>query len=620
MASSSKEPLLSWLLSPQPHSLVLVHSSQIHPLRERRRLSPSIYKKLDYRCNVADASTKNARGLTIWSPTNRVVEPIGFAENLVGETWYSVVGPIQSSNYSHYADHSLATSYLTLLREDRIKSIQHGRFEGKGKCLTDFQPPAATKSPMMFSSSSWRTWTPPASIGLARIRYLVMQFHHLRYKFELALAGMADGTLLTSKRPPLLRLQLLLTYRKEWSRLHWTGEQRVKLPVASTLSGVAGDFIYYVAGPTLELLELPSTRLNRPPSQTRHLRFNTNPTPISVAIDPSQSLIVVGHALGAPAGQLAMRLKIRNLWNFDKHPHARDAYFDFLAPLAQPLLKMTMSICGNKIAVSLRCAGGVAKQLLLDWNSFQATWMDELDVHFVGMNYLLGTKIYRNKALVHLYNVTNLSKVILEREYELPPHWAQAALSFAPNASLTGDAPSPTRALFYADASTRVLLLSAQQPGEMNGPQQWLIINESYFRPTNRPDRQFVPWAEWNHYCLMKNLPPSPLVRNVQVIGNRVLYLESNLTPGGHARDCRLGLIEFPAYPDAQSGSKGSWFHVGQRSVLIPTESFKEISSRITQGVGIEDIAATEDNIVIFSAPQHDTKNVHLMTFAVPSS
>lgn len=30
----------------------------------------------------------------------------------------------------------------------------------------------------------------------------MMQFHHLRYKFELALAGMADGTLLASKRPP----------------------------------------------------------------------------------------------------------------------------------------------------------------------------------------------------------------------------------------------------------------------------------------------------------------------------------------------------------------------------------------------------------------------------------
>ena len=122
--------------------------------------------------------------------------------------------------------------------------------------------------------------------------------------------------------------------------------------------------------------------------------------------------------------------------------------------------------------------------------------MEELDTHFVNINYILGTNTHRGKALLRLYNIADLSKVIIEREYELPPHWPQATLCFAPNASLTGDAPSPARALFYADASTRVLLISAQQPGEGNGPQQWLIINESYFRPTNRPDRQFVPWTE----------------------------------------------------------------------------------------------------------------------------
>jgi hypothetical protein len=233
--------------------------------------------------------------------------------------------------------------------------------------------------------------------------------------------------------------------------------------------------------------------------------------------------------------------------------------------------------------------------------------MEDLDVHFVKSNYLLGAKIYRGKAVVHLYNISNLSKVIIEREYELPPHWAQANLSFAPNASLTGDAPSPARALFYADANVRILLLSAQ----VNGHKQWLIINESYFRPTSRPDRQFVPWAEWNNYCLMKNLPAFPVVRNVQVIGNRVLYLESNVTPAG--RDCRLGLIEFPAYPERHSPPKGPWFHFGSRSVLFPTESFKDISSR-SQGVELDSIAATEDNIVLFSVSTKSAYSTHLRT------
>jgi len=132
-----------------------------------------------------------------------------------------------------------------------------------------------------------------------RVRYLVMQFHHLRYKYELALAGMSDGILpVAAKLPPALRLQVLLNYRRDWPMLKWTAEQHVDFPATTSLASVTGDFIYYVTDQTLELLELPSTRLNRAPAQTHHLRFNTNPRPNSVAIDPSQSLIIVGHAMG----------------------------------------------------------------------------------------------------------------------------------------------------------------------------------------------------------------------------------------------------------------------------------------------------------------------------------
>lgn len=124
-----------------------------------------------------------------------------------------------------------------------------------------------------------------------------MQFHHLRYIYELAVGGMNDGDLAVSKRRIALRLQVLSAYRNDWPRLHWTSEQRVKIPVASTLGSVTGDFLFFVVGQTLDLMELPSIRLNRPPNQTHHLRFDTNPGPNAVAIDHAQSLIIVGHAL-----------------------------------------------------------------------------------------------------------------------------------------------------------------------------------------------------------------------------------------------------------------------------------------------------------------------------------
>lgn len=216
-------------------------------------------------------------------------------------------------------------------------------------------------------------------------------------------------------------------------------------------------------------------------------------------------------------------------------------------------------------------------------------------------NYLLGAKVHRGRAVINLYNVTNLSKIIIEREYELPIHWANAELSFAPNVSLTSDAPAPPRALFYTDPNVRVLLICAKQAGEVNGSKQWLIINESYFRPTSRPDKQLVEWADWSRYCLVKNVPAYPVIRNVQIVGNRIVYLETEASSGGRIRQQKLGLIEFPAYPDPRNASKGAnWFHIGQRSVLIPNETLKDISSFSALGAGVESISATEDNIVIF--------------------
>ena len=310
-----------------------------------------------------------------------------------------------------------------------------------------------------------------------------------------------------------------------------------------------------------------------------------------------------------------MRLKIRSLCNFDKHPHAPNAYFDFLAPIIHPLETMSTSICGHKVAISLKCAGGSNKQLILNWRTFQATvrhqssfvssfdcaqssgqWMEDQDVHFVKADYLLGTKISHNKPIVRLYNVADLSRVIIEREYELPMPWSSAQLSFAPNVALTGDAPPPARALFYADPNTRILALSATT----GGTQQWLIARESFFRPTSRPDKQIVPWTEWCNWCLIKNAPA--LVRDVQVVGNRIIYLEAQAEAIGRVSQQRIGMIEFPPYPDPRNAPKSPWFHVGPGAgmSMIPTESFKEVSSRVTQGEGISSIAATEDNIVLF--------------------
>lgn len=125
----------------------------------------------------------------------------------------------------------------------------------------------------------------------------MFEFHHLRYKFELALAGMSDGVLSSVKRPPMFRLQILGAYRRDWPLLNWTAEQKLQFPANPGLHTVAADFMVYGTSHALQLQELPSTRLNRPPSLTRHIQFDTAPQADAVAIDLAQALIVTGHAI-----------------------------------------------------------------------------------------------------------------------------------------------------------------------------------------------------------------------------------------------------------------------------------------------------------------------------------
>ncbi|KAH6915946.1 hypothetical protein BKA70DRAFT_474462 [Coprinopsis sp. MPI-PUGE-AT-0042] len=455
-----------------------------------------------------------------------------------------------------------------------------------------------------------------------RVRELVKEFHHLRYKYELALAGMSDGVLSLAKRPPMMRLQILGAYRREWPSLNWTAEQKLQIPASIGLHTVAGDFMVYGTSHALQLQELPSSRLNRPPSQTRHIQFDTAPQAEAVVIDAPQSLIVTGNTFTGPAGQVGIRLKIRNLWKFDKHPHAPGPYYECPVQVVdQPIEKMTLAVSGPRLVVTLRFVNGVVKQLLMDWHSFRAMWMEEHDVHFLNANYLLGAKVYHGKPVIHLYNIVDLGHVFIEREYELPKHWSNAELNFVPNIGLRCDAEPPARALFFSDPLVRVLVLTAKQATDPNGPAQWLVINESYFRPTSRPDRRLVPWAQSANYCLVRNVPAFPVIRNPQVIGNRILYLESDAAGhGGRDAASRICSIEFPAYPEHRAPSRGSWMHIGPQSVLIPFEHAKEISSNVTRGLGIESMAVTEDNIVLFLEPRHATREIYLMSFgALPA-
>ncbi|GLB41680.1 hypothetical protein LshimejAT787_1002800 [Lyophyllum shimeji] len=464
-------------------------------------------------------------------------------------------------------------------------------------------------------SSLWR-----ACKAFRRIYVLVMEYSPLLYIFELAIAGMKDGPAPHSYRPLIGRLQLLSTYRKDWPQLNWSHEYKLLIP-ASTRSGISSGFLHQIRVHgmqyTLELAELPSCRTARPPAMTRHLEFHT-PEIENIALDRSQSLVVLSHVLSVQNG-IGVVLYFRDLWTFGKHPRACGGVYDFnVGPT--PIASVSMAICGHNLAISFEFAGGKIRHLVLNWRTFQAGWLEDNDILFLNENRLLVVRRSRGLPVLSIYNISDIGAVAIERDYELPDAWNRSIIGFSPNTSPLSDQYSPSEAMFYPDPSKRVLLLAVKTPSTAGGSsaRSWLIINESYFRPTSRKDRLRVSWHEWSQACLIREVRSS--VRGPYINGSRVVYVENaaRSSSRGSGYSSRLNVIEFAPYPDSDCCQSNSWSFAGPRSVLVPNEIYREVPPKTVDGRQIEDLRVTEDNIVLFLENRDEFKPVNILTFGAP--
>jgi len=191
-----------------------------------------------------------------------------------------------------------------------------------------------------------------------------------------------------------------------------------------------------------------------------------------------------------------------------------------------------------------------------------------------------------------LYNIGDLSRTTIEREYELPSVWAGSELRFSYNAIPTPGQLSRD-ALFHLDPLTRVLNLTVRR-GQKQGTLHWLFIYESYFRPTSRADQCYVPWGYWSQACLVKDLVASEIIGVPRVIGSRIVYLESD----GRDR-FRISIIDFANPANHPGSSPRPWSLIGPRAKLVPSESSRSIPFDVTDHLRVEGICASEDNIVV---------------------
>ena len=193
-----------------------------------------------------------------------------------------------------------------------------------------------------------------------------------------------------------------------------------------------------------------------------------------------------------------------------------------------------------------------------------------------------------------------MDQVFIEREYELPPIWNNCTMRFLRNNVPNSQRATPSNALFCSDPSARVLVLTAMLEGSGATSMHWMFINESFFRPTSHEDRRVVPWGYWSQFCLIKEHQPDLLAGTPQVAGSRVLYLEKDgsRSATGHYRT-KLKAIDFAPSSEVSSSSPKTWSLLGQYATLRPSEYQRDFSSTTTNGLAVENLHATEDNIVL---------------------
>ncbi|KAJ7170465.1 hypothetical protein C8R43DRAFT_916417 [Mycena crocata] len=459
-----------------------------------------------------------------------------------------------------------------------------------------------------------------ASKAFKRIYGIVMQHHHLRYKFELAIGGMRDGAAPRASASLLVRLHLLLSYRTDWPRLNWTHEFKMQVITPSHV-GTSGGFIHQIRPhgvyDTLEITELPSCRTGRSPALTRHMRF-TSPPIETICIDPVQALIVGAHIFWQ-----VLQLHFRDLWTFGKHSRAPAESYEIPTQSLAPVSHAAISVFGSKMALTLEFVGGKTNHLIMDWRTFGARWIDEQDIYILDEDFLLVLcKKGSSVPIINLCSISNIANMAVVRQYELPGTWNNSCIKFCSNCSPR--VPSSS-ALFYSDPANRVLAIVAK-PAAKNtaSPHNWLFINEGYFRAApSRRDRLIVPcpWNHWGQYCVVKDLSRSrSLVRGPYVTGSRVVFLETesgrrNLSSGSSAS---LNLIEFIPFPENPTRLTPTWSMVGQRSTLFPNETVRHLPSSTVEHYAVDGLGVTEDNVVLFLELQPGFRPVNILTFGTP--
>jgi hypothetical protein len=215
------------------------------------------------------------------------------------------------------------------------------------------------------------------------------------------------------------------------------------------------------------------------------------------------------------------------------------------------------------------------------------------DILFLDQDHILVVEKMSTAPSLFIYNIKDIQQPVSRRQLQLPDAWNNLVINFHRNDAPMTDPPKPSAALFYSDPARRLLMLSAR-PSAQARAVNWMIFPE---RLLGSPwiHGMNVAWNDWCQHVVVRNTSTTRLVGRPAVTGTRILYLDQDAS----GSRMRINVINFAPHSDKPETSQAMWNFVGKHTPLIPTEASKQISPVNDAGGKLQDLRATEDNIVL---------------------
>ncbi|KAI6023874.1 hypothetical protein BKA83DRAFT_4265356 [Pisolithus microcarpus] len=495
----------------------------------------------------------------------------------------------------------------------------------------------------------------------------------LRYRYELALCGLREGP--HNQYSSNNRLDTLLSYKRGWSTLTWSAEDRLTF-APPTIMGVSGNYLYQVAQVPLpneflwclRIYELRCFRRTPQRGLQSHRYFIAFEIR-KVVIDSSQNLMVWAQIHFPPQHNSPVLgvLHLRDLRGDHEHREAAQPRLQYrtewwgITPPGERVSIQQVQVCGSLVALSIRLeledGEGITELALFNWRTGSALRTftgDTLTFDLVSDTRVAvvcqpdddeerssgssnssyerhpdGLYTYdkgKRPPQIDVYEICHEldQGPILPRtrSYAFPESWNVVSfVQQCPNSSAKMIAPPAPGTLFDNDPRLRLLAVTVDFPhgAKPRGISRKVVvvIDESKLVPADDGE-EVVRWADWQEHCMILNLPDQ--ADGVQLCGRRLVFFENVQKSTGPLQDLssRVHSLDLNPYtaPYLVSLARQSppWRWQASISTVFDHLGSKYVRTSTSNTHNLTWMDVTEDSLVLYHEREGQT-GVRILTF-----